>query len=459
MSTSSQIKKASDLLRRGEHVVPDAVRRAETFLADAGIWYRLARNSPAMGCRDAAQRRERLGHRGIPLWDELKSLAFLDDRGLAIAHCRGDEDFDVEALSAAFGVSDLTAADEVTLEGLGLGYGLINPFGTWTDQTLAVRHVFDRGLLERIGTPGTMMTNAGERTWAVEFFAPDLIKALANTQVARITTKISDGSRPPWTHDRRAVGIVTGNAPESGVALLRTTVDSVRLGLGRFNLGDISMPRIHLASIPEMGLSMELSERAEAVSCALVETVDKLCVEGCSVIAVACNTTQYFRAELERTCERYGATFLSMPEVVAEWLRAHAVSSVGLVGIRYVSDLGEWSAYREVLADFEVETPSDRDMQRIEEIAYQVKEKGPTAHGVQRLQNVLRDALSTDVIIVALTELSLLLELPTRVRKELTLIDPLHLYGQALAAHVLGMSHDDLLLGTEDSPHFRMSRP
>jgi aspartate/glutamate racemase/prolyl-tRNA editing enzyme YbaK/EbsC (Cys-tRNA(Pro) deacylase) len=453
MSTSSQIKKASDLLRRGEAEVPEPVRRSESFLADIGIWYRLSRNSPAQGCRDAAQRRERLGHQGIPLWDELKSLAYLDaNGGLAIAHCRGDEELDTSLVQRVFGLDQLELADDSTMDEIGLGYGLVNPFASWTDSQLSVRHVFDEGLLTRFGVPGTMMTNAGERTWGVEFVAPDLIHALPNAQVAKIAIAGSDAlRRPRWAQERPMIGIVTGNAPESGITLMRTTVDAVRTSLGRLNLGDISMPRIQLASIPEMGLSMELSERVEAVSAALLETIEKLCADGCTLIAVACNTTQYFHAEIDEICGRYGATFISMPAVVAEWLTEHEVSAVGLVGIRYVSDLGEWSAYRLALSAFRVETPSARAMERIEEIAYQVKTKGPTPNGVERLQNVLRDELSTDVVVVALTELSLLLELPTKVRKDLVLIDPLHLYGQALAARFLGIMLSDVERGAAEA--------
>lgn len=444
---ASQIRKATDLLRDGESVVPDAVARSERFLAEAGIWHRLARNSEATSCRDAAARRERLGATGIPIWDELKSLAFVGETGrLVLVHCRGDEEVDIAAVVLAAGET-LTPASDEYLTRLGLGYGLINPFSVWETDSDHRRtlNIFDTGLLQRIGVPGTLMTNAGDRTWAVEFLADELVGVLDESIIADVVAM--HPTRPTWAIDERPLGIVTGNSPESGIMLLEYTLDQVRSRLGRHSRGDVSMPPVQLASVPAMGLSMELSERAEAVLEAVSGAVEKLCKDGCRVVAIACNTTQFFKPELDEICSRYDARFLSMPEVVASWLEVRDVRRVGLIGIQYVSDLAEWSAYRPAFAGrVDVETPSDWGMRRIEEIGYRVKTEGVTSRTESQLGNLLRDVVDaefrSDHVIVALTELSLLLERmapKARERRATVLIDPLHVYAEALACEFLGL--------------------
>lgn len=463
MPGRSRIRMAASYLAPSETAVPVEVRRAERFLTESGIWYRFSRNATVMSCVDAANRRNRLGHTGIPLWDELKSMAYVADGGLIIAHCRGDEHISAAALAAVLRQPNVSLADSVFLQSQDLGYGLINPFATWRDATLGVRHVFDEKLVRRVGVPGTLMTNAGDRTWAVEFYADELIAALGpGAEVAPIVTEAP--KRPDWLHDGKQIGIVTGNAPESGLMLMQRTIDEVRNALGRMNLGDISMPRVQLTSVPEMGLSMELSERIEAVVEALLNTVEQLCLGGCRLIAVACNTTQYFRPELEELCRQYDAEFLPMPKVVSQWLSARNARTVGLVGIRYVSDLGEWSAYGPALANLRVEIPGNNGMRRIEEIAYQVKAEGATTQAMIRLRNVLRDVIDeefgSEYVILALTELSMLMDLPRQgtAKGRSVLLDPLRIYGEALAHRYLGNDPTYLELPGIDRPAASVER-
>ena len=94
------------LLHSGEPLPTEVLRCAE-LLAMLGIWHCFSRNAPATGCQEAARRRNRLGHEGIPLWDELKS--FLgeyndmkeDVHKIFLAHCRGDRELDFGKLKNA----------------------------------------------------------------------------------------------------------------------------------------------------------------------------------------------------------------------------------------------------------------------------------------------------------------------------------------------------------------------
>jgi aspartate racemase len=442
------------LLQRNEQV-PQAVDRVAELLVRRRVWFTLSRNHEARSCRDAAYKRRRLGHEGIPLWDELKSFFGRLPPGpdgapaYVVAHCRGDRLLAMSRLAAALDLAEPPARLEPQeLEGLGMGYGLVNPFEAWSIEPFAmdgrllasgVLQVFDQDLLVPHGIPGTVMTNAGDLTWAVEFHAPELVRALDNVLVADIADDDpEEPHRPPPI--RPTIGILTGNGPESGISLWRRLNERVRELLGDDNLGDISMPRVLLHSLPDLGLSMELPARHEPVWEALSRAADGLLGEGANLVTVACNTTHYFAPQLHELCRARGAEFVSMPEAVAALLRARAVDQVALVGIRPVAELGPWSAYREALAGFDVERPSPSAMSGIGEVAYQVKQDGANEEGLTRLRDILRSEFESQTIVIALTELSLLVERQRKAgRSGKTLIDTLSVYADALAARWLGL--------------------
>jgi aspartate/glutamate racemase len=200
------------------------------------------------------------------------------------------------------------------------------------------------------------------------------------------------------------------------------------------------MPRVIIHSLPEMGLSMELSEREQPVWNALKEVVSDVTERGARLVAIADNTTQYFTPEIRRICEGSGAEFISIAETTAEWLRARNVRRVALVGIRSVADLGRWSAYREPLAGMEVETPGPRAMEMLQDLAYQVKMEGASEVGLNRLRDILRQEVTANYVVLALTELSLLIDRQGKKwRSGKVLIDPLAIYGDAIARKYLGL--------------------
>ncbi|MEM7139386.1 MAG: aspartate/glutamate racemase family protein [Actinomycetota bacterium] len=356
-----------------------------------------------------------MGTTGIPLEDELKSLALTDDEGIVIAHCRGDQEIHLERLGEVHGGPGLLAATAASdLAELGLGYGLINPFETWVGE-VSVRHVFDSDLLTRSGLPGTMMTNAGDATWAVEFYTDELIAAYRSRGSATIADGLAIGgpARAPSTN--RSIGILTGNGPESGAALLQRVIDNARRP-DRLNLGDLTLPPVQMLSLPAMGLSMEMDLRVDAVRRAVIDGVGTLARSGCAHIALACNTTQYFVDELRPIAAADGAEVVSMAEAVSEHVaRLPSVDSVGLFGIELVTSETGWSAYRRELAErnISVEVPSSYGLERLDAIAYAVKREGVTPRNVTHLTNVIRDVAAEEFdsthVIVALTELSILL--------------------------------------------------
>jgi aspartate/glutamate racemase len=452
------LKLAHVLLRPDELKIPEAVERTVLFLTEKGIWFQLSRNYEARSCRDAANKRQRLGHEGIPLWDDLKSFfgIFVNAAGLkqpVLAHCRGDRLLNLNHLAEVLHARGLpTRMTDEELRAFGMEYGLVNPFGSKQIPMIPDRYsldarflsspilqVFDKELISRFGIPGTVMTNAGDLTWAVEFFADELVKHIDNTLVESISLPDpEETSRPVSAQQRRAIGIITGNAPESGITLWNYINGFVRTHLGRNCCGDISMPPVIVQSVPEMGLSMELDSREDQVWNALRVAVLDMGRQGVRLLAIADNTTHYFAPEIRAICHQYGMEFISMPEELATWLYTRGKRRIALVGIRYVADLGRWSAYREPLTGMEVEKLSERATLLIHELAYQVKTEGATEAGLNRLRDILRREVVSDTIVLALTELSLLLQRQRQKgRSGKTLIDPLEVYADAIVQKYL----------------------
>jgi aspartate/glutamate racemase/prolyl-tRNA editing enzyme YbaK/EbsC (Cys-tRNA(Pro) deacylase) len=431
---------------------PPSVARTAAFLSERGVWHLLGRNREARSCRDAAHKRLRLGERGIPLWDELKSFFGVARRADGhrqhlVVHCRGDRTIDLARVATAVGsAAEPERLEGAALERLGMAYGLVNPFEPWAfdGQLLAmpVLQVFDRDLLTPLGVPGTVMTNAGDLTWSVEFHAKELARSLDHAIVADVS--IEDPREPPrpkWAVEPTTFGIVTGNGPDSGMLLWRSINRAVREALGEDSRGDFAMPRVLIQSLPEMGLTMELDHRHASAWPPLRSATAELCRDGANVVAIACNTTPHFAPELARICKEYGATFLSMPEVVGAWLRRNGIEQIALLGVKTVAELGPWSPYREPLEGIEVHVPNAATMARIHALAYRVKSEGPSHKGLTRLRDILHEEVRADVIVLALTELSLLLEVQKRPqRSDRLIVDTVELYASALAERYVGAS-------------------
>lgn len=433
------------------HLPPDVVTTIR-FFTDAGVWFQLSRNQEAEGCRDAARKRNRLGHRGIPLWDELKSFlaSFVDEQGhrrLIMAHCRGDRRLDLEALGRVLHAKKLPAKiGEFEAASIGTGYGRVNPFVVGGEHSKDLREpvplqIFDHDLCNRLGVPGTIMTNAGDRTWGVEFYPDELIAIMPEASVAVIAERDpQEPERPLGLVEPRPIGIITGNAPESGMALWGHVNRNVRELLGSHAIGDVSMPPVHVTSLPQLGLSMELENRVPPVQDALETGAGSLCRAGAKLVTLACNTTQYFTPELRVICAAHGADFLPIAEAVGRWLHGRGVGRVALLGIRYVTELDTWSAYREPLHGIDVEQLSPEAVELIHQVAYEVKTHGVNVTNLNHFRDLLRKHVRSQYVIVALTELSLLLR-DKRWRGDAgkTLVDPLAIYGEAIACWWLGL--------------------
>ncbi len=177
------LQPTTERLLQPDELIPHAVQRTIRFLDAHGVSGRLSRNPVVHGCKDAASKRWRNGKRGIDLADELKSLAGsyvtagCSER-VFLCHIPADCRFDIRKIRVALGASRRpTRLSPAGCECLGIGFGRVNPFSE------GIMHIFDESLL---GREGTMMTNAGDRTWAVEFSPADLIRSIREAIISDV---------------------------------------------------------------------------------------------------------------------------------------------------------------------------------------------------------------------------------------------------------------------------------
>lgn len=355
-------------------------------------------------------------------------------RQLVLLHCRANSHFDMEAAVRLLGATKRIARvspDELSRDLA--DYGTVNPFSEATDYV----QVFDEDVLIPYTPPHTMMTNAGTHTWAMEFRPGDVIEALRRESpsvlVGRITTMTTAPKRIP------VIGIITGNGPESGMALWRYMNEEIHTSLKRENRmrGDLSYPKVVVQSIPEMGLSMELEQREQGVWDVIRQATEELMSCGVTHIALACNTTQYYADRIRGLCEP-SVQFVSMVDVTTEHIRLEHLDDITIIGIPTVASLGEFSAYAPLKA-LGVRAVEEHARPHMEELAYLVKQLDATSldnKSLNRLQYVIRSGVPTSRVLIALTEVSVLLERFPRLRQSIggkAVIDPLRLCGNALA--------------------------
>lgn len=410
---------------------PDEVLKNLKFFEDSRVWHIVSRNPPVHSCADAAHRRSRLGHVGIPLSDELKSnLCAYDSaegRRYVLLHCRGHQRIDERKVAVALG-GEFARIEKAELEAVfGTSYGLVTPFLFAANSE--VRQLVDETVLKPFFSPYTMMTNLGHFEYAVEFRPRELFRAFRNASIVDIV--VDDDKRVPVG---QTLGILTGNSPESGMLLWENINDIIRTNtLVRFR-GDTGFPRVIVDSVPGMGLSMELPQREPDVRPIVIDAVRGLCENGANLIGIACNTTQYFGAEIEKICASYGARFVSMVDETAKFLRRQGIRRFDFLAIGAVSDLSEWSDFRRVMEEFEVNIPNLRDVADITDLAFSVKKEVVSSATINRLRDLINKATKTDTVLLALTELSIVFSSQKRrQRSGKIFIDTLDILAESMA--------------------------
>jgi aspartate racemase len=439
-------------------------------LAATGVrWLRSLNEggAEAMGCKQAARVRERLGsgeNGGIPLWAELKSIVGCirsrqsgESVGYWAVHTRANTTVDLARLAVVLrcdpkhtSVELLFEEDDDTEERGGTAkamrpeeahwFGRVNPFlvdralrdiATTNVRIDDVLQIVDTSLWLPGGVPDTVLTNIGTRTEAVEMRARHVLRAICSVSPRSRKARVAVPD-PIWqgiagTHARDywlslapptgpKIGILTGNGPDSGRTLWADVLDAMRKRdpLTRRSvfayLPDVLAPAVVINSLPAMGLSMDLVERNQEVRKVVRLGVQELLDAGCGLVALACNTTIYYTPMIERMCAERGAEFVSIAEAsVGAIRRAHkrvGGGAVGLAGIAPVVDLtGGYSGYRRPLAWL----GDDVKGFPADDLAFRVKSLGVEKRLVTPFSRAMDDIPSdVRVVVLALTELSML---------------------------------------------------
>jgi aspartate/glutamate racemase len=462
------------LLLKGETEVPEAVINCAERLQELGIWHQFSRNHTATSCRDAAHKRNRLGHEGIPLWDELKSyLAAVESRDwqnaskthFVLAHCRGDREFDLKKVGQTIQgshhitehlgglgmpIDNIRIANQEEAGQFGVEYGLVNPFLAPKSMV----HLFDRELGKSFGPPGTVMTNAGDRTWGVEvdikaivnhpvkeFGDKIIFKAgdLVAPQVEKVESKDVWGVRGP----RKTIGILTGNPPRSGFELCELMGEEIQRSLGPNSLGDISMPPTLIRSVPEIGISMEIAARQEALRRIMIKEVRRLCNEGADIIVHPAHTSSAFAEEMKNAARQLKVEFISIADTLGVYLEKSGINEFALLGTKFVTDLSrKGNIYEKVFAGKTVHIPPDYIYEKINELAFEVQQHGATPQALNSLADILRKGIPEGCanVVLAMTEFTPVAnKLKASGRQGKILIDPMKIYAEAIARKYLGL--------------------
>ena len=446
-----EVTRAKSLLKSYETNIPENVLRIIEFCVTKKIGFIMSRTETEKGklikvfsCKDARSNRIRLGNRGISLFDEFKSGVFKaikknGDTATIAAHCRGHMDIDLEHLKEICSLTSIERLAEAELnEQYGMVFGIVNPILIELNSNSTILNVFDESLMSPMATcPGTMMTNAGEHTWGIEFDPFLLVGGIQNKIIAKIAYPEKEFKKyeDPGKINPKSIGIITGNGPESGMTLWKSINKYFEKEFEGKIPGDLALPKVSVISLPAMGLSMELDKRKDATWETLSEAITKLQRLDVDLLCLACHTTHYFTGRIRCMFEHDGKKFISMPETTINYIKAKQLTDIAVLGISFVANLREYSAYSE-LKELDIKPVPDNILRKFHGYGYEVKKGGDLYSTYQQFADTVKANISAQNIIIALTELSILNQYSSG-KTEKNIIDPLTIYAEEIAKQSL----------------------
>src|SRR3989344_2700859 len=201
------------------------------------------------------------GRKGVEKWRILKSVAFAaPDKGVIIAHVRGDRVVDTATLASG---TDLSAANAETLKALGVEFGTVNPFIPVSDRP--IQHVFDSDLVTGKDYPADDMvfTSSGDPRFYVGFDVQRYLRAVAKVEPNRspLVHQISekDTDSPERIIARRPITVIGGDSGNDTARFGQMVLSTVirRLDEKKAFYGDRSAPHIDLKLDPRFASSID----------------------------------------------------------------------------------------------------------------------------------------------------------------------------------------------------------
>ena len=324
-------------------------------------------------------------------------------------------------------------------ERFAMDYGSVNPMMFAMNSSDCVINLFDTSVTQQVAIcPGTMMTNACDHTWGIEFDPRLLIKKISPKIIGHIAVSdkgLISNYIPQWINPK-SIGIITGNGPDSGIALWNMINAKCVELLNKNFLGDISLPEIRIVSLPAMGVSVEFDKRNTATMNAVMKSTGLL--KNVDILALTCITNHYFTKTISELSERNGCGYMSIMEAVIKYIMHSKLNNFALLGNNFITDLASYKEYAE-LKNLNCEHISEHCIEMFRKLACQVKEKQNLRSAFQKLIHLLNTHIESENIILALTELSLLFR-SFKNQKFCTrnVIDPLEIYAEKLSYTCLG---------------------
>ncbi len=235
--------------------------------------------------------------------------------------------------------------------------------------------------------------------------------------------RIQTGHRPslPTT-----IGIITGSGPEAGIDLWDKLLQASRKIQGNHFRGDLDAPNVTILSEPLLGLSMDLAENHDAVWRCLSKAVLEI-ARRVDYYAIACNTLNYYQPQLDAW--NLPTKLISFADVALEYLHENDIPRIALLGAKPVTDLGPWSHYRKLVGQVEIELPDPEHAAQLHQLIHDVKTFGAHSPEIQARFQEIVDALKSDTVLLACTELPLI---PIKSERS-TLVDVTQLVADKLA--------------------------
>lgn len=223
--------------------------------------------------------------------------------------------------------------------------------------------------------------------------------------------------------NRARIGIITGSGPEAGLDMWGKVLKANKNLLGEAFEGDLDAPTVSIISEPLLGLSMELEKNDSRVWGTLSKVANEV-AQQVDYYAIACNTLNYYQPQLEALALE--SKLVSFGDVVKQKLEQEGVNKVALLGADSVTDLGDWSPYKQLKELFEVEVPDPK--LGLHQLIYDVKTHGGDMPFIISSFTKLVDSLEADLVLLACTELPLI-----PIKSDKKLIDVTDLVAQELA--------------------------
>jgi len=222
---------------------------------------------------------------------------------------------------------------------------------------------------------------------------------------------------------RASIGIIAGSGPEAGLDLWSKILKRNQSVIGPGFRGDLDAPRVVVVSEPELGLSMDLAANDAAVWAAMQKSLAALAPQ-VDAFAIACNTLNWYAPRIAEL--GLSADLVSFQSVLADWIARSGTKKLALLGAGPVTEMGEWSAYRDLSQLVEVELPGDPHA--LHHLIEDVKRLGSADTGLRPRFADLVAGLDAEVVLLACTELPLIADIDS----SKILVDVTELVAEAL---------------------------